>query len=68
MLIQAGTVALDTKLLHHTDRLSYNVSTIIGIAIATIFRLYLLPQVVFREQRTDESGTAERLTSTSSAR
>lgn len=67
MLIQAGTVALDTKLLHHTDRLSYNVATIIGIAIATIFRLYCYRRFVFREQRTDDDGTAEQLASTSSS-
>jgi putative flippase GtrA len=43
------------------------VATIIGIAIATIFRLYCYRRFVFREQRTDDDGTAEQLASTSSS-
>lgn len=68
MLIQAGTVALDTKLLHHTDRLSYNVATIIGIAIATIFRLYCYRRFVFREQRANGDDQVDELTTSASAR
>jgi putative flippase GtrA len=66
MLIQAGIVALVVKEMHHSDRLSYNVATIIGIAIATLFRLVSYRKFVFFEHR-PETGTAEELASASSS-
>jgi len=59
MLIQAGFVAVVVKELHHTDRLSYNVATIIGIAIATLFRLVCYRKFVFFEKRPEEDPDAE---------
>ena len=66
MVIQAGIVALVVKEMHHTDRLSYNVATLVGIAIATLFRLFSYRKFVFFEQRA-ESEPAEKLASASSS-
>lgn len=67
MLIQTGVVALVVHGMHHSDRLSYNVATIFGIAIATLFRLISYRKFVFLEHRT-EGGPAEELAQASSAR
>ena len=65
MLIQAGFVAVVVKEMHHTDRLSYNVATLIGIAIATLFRLFSYRKFVFFEKK-PEAGPAEELAPASS--
>jgi putative flippase GtrA len=64
MLIQAGAVALDVHAWHQTDRLSYNVATIIGVVFATLFRLFCYRKFVFRavpqipDQAAEEFATA----------
>jgi putative flippase GtrA len=58
ILIQAGIVDLGVHGLGHGDRLSYNVFTIIGIGIATLFRLFCYRKFVFRHVRVEED-TAE---------
>jgi putative flippase GtrA len=63
ILIQAGIVEFGVHELHHSDRLSYNVFTIIGIIIATLFRLFCYRRFVFHELRVDED--AAQLASTS---
>jgi putative flippase GtrA len=50
IFIQVGVVAFVTYGLHMTDKLSYNVATIIGIGIGTMFRLYTYRKFVFLEQ------------------
>ena len=47
ILIQVGVVALVHYGLGLTDTLSYNLATIIGIGIGTIFRLYTYRKFVF---------------------
>lgn len=47
IFIQVGIVAFVTYGLHMTDHLSYNVATIIGIGIGTLFRLYTYRKFVF---------------------
>ena len=48
IFIQVGVVALVVHGLHHGDRLSYNIATIFGIGIGTIFRLLTYRKFVFR--------------------
>jgi putative flippase GtrA len=48
IFIQVGIVDLVVHGMGHTDRLSYNVATIIGIGIGTIFRLLTYRKFVFR--------------------
>jgi putative flippase GtrA len=50
IFIQVGIVAFVTYGLHMTDKLSYNVATIIGIGIGTLFRLYTYRRFVFLAQ------------------
>ena len=59
IFIQAGVVALVVHGMGHTDRLSYNVATTIGIGIGTMFRLFTYRVFVFRAQ--PSSGAAEEL-------
>jgi putative flippase GtrA len=47
LLIQTGAVAFDQHVLHHTDKLSFNVSLVIGVGVATLFRLYCYHRWVF---------------------
>ena len=47
LLIQLGVVAAVTHGLGLNDKLSYNVANIIGIGVATIFRLYCYRRWVF---------------------
>jgi putative flippase GtrA len=47
LLIQLGFVAIVTHGLGLDDKLSYNVANIVGIGVATIFRLYCYRRWVF---------------------
>ena len=47
IFIQVGIVALVVHGMGMTDRLSYNVATIIGIGFGTLFRLYSYRKFVF---------------------
>ena len=47
LLIQLGVVAVATHALGLNDKFSYNVANIIGIGVATIFRLYCYRRWVF---------------------
>jgi putative flippase GtrA len=49
LLIQLGFVAVATHGLGLNDKFSYNVSNIVGIGFATIFRLYCYRRWVFLE-------------------
>ena len=66
IFIQVGIVAFVTYGLHMTDKLSYNVATIIGIGIATLFRLFTYRKFVFLAQ--PSSGPAEELEPETSGR
>jgi putative flippase GtrA len=59
MVIQAGFVVLVVHGLHHSDRLSYNIATIIGIVIATVFRLFCYRKFVFHQVRNVEAPEEE---------
>jgi putative flippase GtrA len=59
LLIQLAFVAAARYGLGLTDRYSYNVSLIIGVGVATLFRLYAYRQWVFLE--VTEPTTAEQL-------
>ncbi|MBO0878388.1 MAG: GtrA family protein [Pseudonocardia sp.] len=59
IFIQVGVVALVVHGMGHTDRLSYNVATTVGIGIGTMFRLFTYRTFVFRAQ--PSSGAAEEL-------
>ena len=48
IFIQVGIVDLVVHGMGHTDRLSYNIATIIGIGIGTMFRLFTYRRFVFR--------------------
>jgi putative flippase GtrA len=47
LLIQLGVVAVATHGLGLNDKFSYNAATIVGIGVATIFRLYCYRRWVF---------------------
>jgi putative flippase GtrA len=47
LLIQLGVVGVATHALGLNDKFSYNVANIIGIGVATIFRLYCYRRWVF---------------------
>jgi putative flippase GtrA len=59
IFIQVGIVDLVVHGLHHGDRLSYNVATIVGIGIGTLFRLFTYRKFVFRHA--PAAGAAEEL-------
>jgi len=59
MLIQTSAVAINAHGLHNTSRLSYNIANVIGVGIATLFRLYCYRQWVFRA--VPAAGAAEEL-------
>jgi putative flippase GtrA len=61
LLIQTAVVYVVVHGLHHSDRLSYNIATIIGIAIATVFRLICYRKFVFHQVR-PATDPAEELT------
>ena len=66
LLIQLAFVALVHYGLGLTDRVSYNVSLIIGIGVATLFRLYSYRRWVFLA--TDAPPAAEQLEPETSGR
>ncbi len=49
IFIQVGVVAFVTYGMHMTDKLAYNVATIIGIGIGTLFRLFTYRRFVFAQ-------------------
>ena len=59
IFIQVGIVAFVHYGLHMTDNLSYNVATIVGIGIGTMFRLFTYRKFVFLAQ--PAAGAAEEL-------
>jgi putative flippase GtrA len=59
LLIQSGTVAIfkyGLGLQEHRDRLMFNVATLIGIAIATVFRFWAYRTLVFRKHPADHAA------------
>jgi putative flippase GtrA len=63
MLIQTAFVDFNHYLLHNTDRLSYNLATVVGVAFATLFRLFCYRKFVFNQvhipdQPAEELATA----------
>jgi putative flippase GtrA len=66
IFIQVGIVDLVVHGMGHTDRLSYNIATIIGIGIGTIFRLLTYRKFVFHTPPAPTS--AEQLEPESSGR
>jgi len=63
MLIQTAFVDFNHYLLHNTDRISYNIATVVGIVFATLFRLFCYRKFVFNEvhipdQPAEELATA----------
>lgn len=67
IVIQGGIVDLAYYGMGYKDGLSYNIATIIGIAIATLFRLYAYRKFVFVEHRTEFSTQADDLPAASTA-
>jgi putative flippase GtrA len=65
--IQFGIVALAFYGLGYKDGLSYNIATVIGIGIATVFRLFAYRKFVFVEHRTELSDQADDLAAVSTA-
>ena len=66
MVIQAAFVDANHYWLHNTDRLSYNVATVVGVVFATLFRLFCYRKFVFTEvqipdQPAEELATASTL-------
>ena len=59
IFIQIGVVALVVHGMHRSDRLSYNVATIIGIGIGTIFRLLTYRKFVFARPIEDTAEALE---------
>jgi putative flippase GtrA len=57
--IQTGIVDIAYYGMGYKDGLSYNVATVIGIGLATLFRLFAYRKFVFSDQR--DGGTAEEL-------
>jgi putative flippase GtrA len=53
-LIQTAFVDTNHYLLHHHDRLSLNIATVLGIVVATLFRLYCYRRFVFSAAPTEE--------------
>jgi putative flippase GtrA len=51
ILIQTAFVDFNHYLLHNTDRLSYNLATVVGVVFATLFRLFCYRKFVFNEVR-----------------
>ena len=60
IFIQVGIVDLVVHGMGHSDRLSYNIATIFGIGIGTMFRLFTYRRFVFRTAP-PASGAAEEL-------
>lgn len=50
IFLQVGIVALVVHGMHMSDRLSYNLASMVGIGLGTLFRLYTYRKWVFRAQ------------------
>jgi putative flippase GtrA len=59
LLIQVAFVAVNAHLLGNHGRLSYNIANVIGIVVATLFRLFCYRTFVFRA--VPGAGAAEEL-------
>jgi putative flippase GtrA len=59
LLIQLAFVSGNAHLLHNHSRLDYNIANVIGIIIATLFRLFCYRTFVFRA--VPEAAAAEEL-------
>ncbi|MGH3249509.1 MAG: GtrA family protein [Trebonia sp.] len=59
MLIQAAFVDANHYWLHNTDRLSYNLATVVGVVFATLFRLFCYRRFVFNEVRIPDQAAEE---------
>jgi putative flippase GtrA len=62
-LIQTAFVDFNHYGLHNTDRISYNIATVVGIVFATLFRLFCYRKFVFNQvhipdQPAEELATA----------
>lgn len=60
-LIQTGFVDGDHYVLHNHSRIDFDIASVVGIAIATLFRLFCYRQFVFTEAP-PLAGAAEELT------
>ena len=58
-LIQTAFVDFNHYLLHNTDRISYNIATVVGIVFATLFRLVCYRKFVFNEVRIPDQPAEE---------
>jgi putative flippase GtrA len=65
IVIQVGIVDIAYYELGYKSGLAYNVATVIGIGLATLFRLYAYRKFVFSESRGDGGAEAGELTSAS---
>jgi putative flippase GtrA len=63
IVIQVGIVAIANYGLGYKDGLSYNIASVIGIGLATLFRLYAYRKFVFLEPSAEVLGEAGDLTS-----
>jgi putative flippase GtrA len=59
ILIQTAFVDFNHYLLHNTDRLSYNLATVVGVVFATLFRLFCYRKFVFNEVRIPDQPAEE---------
>jgi putative flippase GtrA len=57
--IQVGIVHLSYYELGFKSRLAYNIATVIGIGLATLFRLYVYRKFVFSDHRPEGDGGEE---------
>ena len=64
ILIQTAFVDFNHYLLHNTDRLSYNVATVIGVVFATLFRLFCYRKFVFNSIPETQDAAEELATAT----
>jgi putative flippase GtrA len=58
-LIQTAFVDSNHYLLHHHDRLSLNIATVIGIVFATLFRLVCYRKFVFNDVKVPDEPAEE---------
>ena len=63
IVIQVGIVAIANYGLGYKDGLSYNIASVIGIGLATLFRLYAYRKFVFLEPSAGDLGEAGDLAS-----
>ncbi len=63
IVIQLGIVDIAYYGMGYKDGLSYNIATVIGIGLATVFRLYAYRKFVFLEHTADGGDQAEELAS-----